>query len=80
MLFIFFLFLTLTSCLKVNCESLTEKRRKDVFYIIVQEIPITGGYRFNIKGINPITGKKIEYKTNNGWSEYNSFISRRYNN
>lgn len=37
-------------------------------------MPNTGFYRFNIKGINPTTGQKIEYK-NDGWSEYNDLIS-----
>ncbi|KOP39228.1 hypothetical protein DBB36_02110 [Flavobacterium sp. WLB] len=67
-------FLIFNSCLKADCESLFEKRKNDDFLIVVQEIPNTGGYRFNIKGINPTTGKKIEYK-NDGWSEYNNLIS-----
>ena len=69
------LILTFSSCLKVDCERLGEKRKEDEFFIVVYDMPNTGAYRFNVSGINPITGKKIEYKTNNGWNEYNNRIS-----
>ena len=61
--------------MKVDCNRLAEKRRNDEFLVVVYNKSNTRSYRFNISGIDPISGEKREYKTNNGWYEYNSRIS-----
>jgi hypothetical protein len=73
--FYFLLILTFNSCMKVDCDRLAKSMRKDNFLIVVHDMPNTGSYRFNISGINPITGEKIKCKSSNGWSEYNHLIS-----
>ncbi|MCC9073227.1 hypothetical protein LNQ49_16745 [Flavobacterium sp. F-65] len=52
------LILTFNSCMKVDCDRLAEAMRKDDFLIVVYDMPNTGSYRFDVSGINPVTGKK----------------------
>lgn len=69
------LILIFNSCMRVDCYGLAEKMRKDDFSIIVCDMPNTGSYRFNVKGIDPITGIITECNSSNGWNEYNNRIS-----